>query len=164
VQIFLQEVKKNSWKKVYNFLAYISFAFLELSASFLHHKYSFKCSLKWLFAFWNRFSGCRDISITKWWRTFCTYLTILCSLLITNTKYYTYVCITIPKSLWNSGHIWDKVSIFDSLRVSLIMYWHKWNSYSFEVIIRPLMLNQIRNWCMWDVKSFYNCKSFATIL
>ncbi len=59
---------------MHNILTCISLLFLEPSPSFLHHKYSFKCSLKWLFTFWNYLSGCRDISITKVGRTFCTYL------------------------------------------------------------------------------------------
>ncbi len=57
-----------------NIVECISLSFVEQSCSFLHHMYSLKCSLKWLFTVWNYFSGCRDISITKCWRTFCTYL------------------------------------------------------------------------------------------
>jgi len=59
---------------VLNIVECISLSFVEQSCSFLHHMYSLKCSLKWLFTVWNYFSGCRDISITKCWPTFCTYL------------------------------------------------------------------------------------------
>ncbi len=61
-------------KNVLNIVECISLSFVEQSCSFLHHMYSLKCSLKWLFTVWNYFSGCRDISITKCWRTFCTYI------------------------------------------------------------------------------------------